>query len=119
MAKDKELEEMRAAVESAKETILQQNQHMGSQDNALRKAKQRGAEAIEDSRSQLHALQDENVEMRGLLDRCPAFAVSCGIGQALTALLECPAPLTFYLSRLSWEEQALCCLEPSRCATFN
>ena len=82
MSKDRELEEMRAAVESAKETILQQNQHMGNQDDALRKAKRQAAETQEESRSQLHALRDENSELRGLVDRCPVFANPQGISPA-------------------------------------
>jgi predicted nucleic acid-binding Zn-ribbon protein len=72
-SKDRELGDMRAAVESAKETILQQNQHVGSQDDALRKAKQQAAEAQEDFRTQLHSLQEENRTLKGLVDRYVAF----------------------------------------------
>jgi len=72
-AKDRELGEMRAAVESAKETILQQNQHVGSQEDALRAARRQAAEIQEDCKAQLRSLQDENLKLRGLVDRSPVL----------------------------------------------
>lgn len=67
------MHELRNAVESAKGTILSQNDHIAHQDNAFRQLRQKCATQEKDYTSQLEDLQHQNAELASDLERqeCP------------------------------------------------
>jgi hypothetical protein len=95
-AKDRELSEMKAAVESAKETILQQNEHIGSQDDSLRKARRKAAETHEDAKSQLQSLQEENIKLKNLVERYYIISEYMMLSALECPLLICNLPYLFF-----------------------
>lgn len=104
-AKDRELADMKAAVESAKETIVQQNEHIGSQDGCLRKARRNAAETQEDSKCQLQSLQEENLKLKSLVQRCFYLPLLTAQNASCVSTLDSPLLICIFCSTNTLELQ--------------
>ena len=68
--KDQEIEELREATDSAKETIISQNEHIAHQDSSMRQLKKRLQSWEKDHSKKMDGLQRENERLQSKLERC-------------------------------------------------
>ena len=68
-SKEQEAEELREGIDSAKETIVSQNEHMAQQDNSMRQLKKRLQIKEKEHSKQSDSLQRENDKLHLQMER--------------------------------------------------
>ena len=64
-----EVAELRAAVDSAKETILSQNEHISGQSATIRQLRQKNKDAENNFQIQIQEIQEKNEDLRSQMEK--------------------------------------------------